>query len=563
MEGSTQRATTSHSSTATTSEPRRGSLTNDQRDKVVALQQLMRGHFDPLPPQLLHSMRILPRHDKGPIERDPEWLYCTCFLVSREWDVQKAFAMMQTVVAYRADNGLDERSQLPPAVSVRGWDNAAAVCASLGKAPRHAPDRVDRLATDVAQTLSCGLHYWDKGGRPVVYVMVDSLDEAGLIRTLKKHAAIGQTPADVMWMYGQHFIGVGEDLVLYQLQQQQQRLSGKETRDDASHPVTSPSSSSPHTSGGAQGLITLVMDLKGFHVGLLWKPMLDLFRDVARKLFQYYPDMVHRILAVNAPGLVRVAFNMVKGVMTADFQKKISFVGPQHTMEALEEEIDLAYIPAFLGGRCRCRRRRSEKAQDGNGEEDGGGCCIDGYDRADPLRRNSKAKHGKDETSTAVAGNSDSLHNEGSGEASAATDDIALSGGQRHRRVFHLRPSETVVWEFAVPHNGGADVVFSSYFVPHADTAADAAAVNWSKLSTEKLQPHQIQEGGDGAKQAGAFTASERGTLVLSWHNTRLWFKTRHVQLRVYKDASPQSNVPEEKGDEEKEVGETRKVAAS
>jgi hypothetical protein len=519
--------------------------TKDQCDKIAALQQRMRDHYNPLPPQLINLMRILPRRDGDAPELDPAWFYCACFLLSREWDVSKAFAMMQEVVAYRAANQLDAQSQLPPAVSVRGWGDTTAVYTALGKTPRHVPGRAERIAAGVSENLACGVHYLDKGGRPVVYVMIDSLDERGLINTLKRNAKIGQKPADVLWEYAQHFIGVGEDLVLYELQKQQQREMDTKTPGNDS-PTTA---SAPVTAGFAQGLITLVMDLRGFHMGLIWKPMLDLFRDVARELFQYYPDMVHRVIVVNAPSLVRVAFSMVKAVMPLAFQKKISFVGPQQTLTALTEEISADSIPAFLGGRCRCNLPTTPDSKDVSGDKGSGCSCIEGYDRSNPRGKKSKEKKrqgGVDLPGADTDGDNGNKDEEGD-ENTASTEDVSLSARQRHRRVFALRPSETVVWEFAVPH-GCNEVAFAVYFVPQAAKISrnsdNAATVNWAKMDQKQLQPYQVQES-NGAQQADAFTATEKGTLVLSWRNTRSWLKTQTLQLRVYKDIVMPSETAE------------------
>lgn len=534
------------------------SRTQEQEDKILALQQHMQNHFNPLPQQLINLMRLLPHREGDPEDHNAELFYCTSFLASREWDVQRAFAMMQDVVAYRAANHLDEaQSPLPSPVSVRGWEPEA-VCAALGKTPRKGSDRADRIVAAVASTLACGVHYWDKGGRPVVYVMIDSLDEPAMIQKLKANAKIGQKPADVLWEYGQHFIGIAEDLVVYQLMQQREKRKQDEKAEDA---AAAPPSS---TTVATQGVITLVMDLKGLHMGLLWKPMLDLFRDVTRQLFQYYPDMVHRIIAVNAPGIVRVAFNMVKGVMPADFQKKITFVGPQQSLAALEEEIDREHIPCFLGGACKCAAKE--------GREGGGGGCIDGYDRNDPRRRKANKKTREKErkgnggaaatantTATTphddsngvgedASGSDDDDGDEGTREEDGAvvpTEDVSLSAGQRHRRVFALQPAETVVWEFAVQHDG-TDVTFTVHFISQKaqQQQQQHASVNWEKVDMKKWESCQHQHN-DAARQDDAFTAEEGGTLVLTWHNTRSWFKTRSVQLRVYKDSAAQQEKEE------------------
>lgn len=516
--------------------------TQEQRDKIETLLQRMREHFQPLPPQLLTFKRLLPRSQGDPVELDVEWFYCASFLISREWNVEKAFAMMQDAVTYRAANKLDEFSQLPPAVSVRGWGDTTAVYKALGKAPRPVPGRADRIAAGMAQTLACGIHYWDKAGRVVVYVMIDSLDEPGMIAMLKKSAKVGQKPADVLWECLRHFLGVGEDLVLYQLQQQRKETaaqqSTEEEKTNADKTYGSNASSSRVTDGLTHGLITLVMDLKGFHIGLLWKPMLDLFRDVVQQLFKYYPDMVHRIIAVNAPGIVRTAFDLVKGVMPLDFQKKISFVAPQHTLAALKAEIEPEHIPTFLGGQCSC-------AENGHSGLVGAGCggqgCVDGYDRNDPRRRKAKAeakKNGKDAASTA-----DKPENAFEENDDKPTEDISISAGQQHRCVFQLQPSETVVWDFAVSPESN-DVAFTVYFVPQADSFAAQGDINWSKVDVKKLETHQVQHS-DAPRQADAFTATQAGTLVLSWYNTRSLFWTRAVQLRVYKGTSQPSEERE------------------
>lgn len=509
-------------------------LTPEQIRKIKELIQRMERHYNPLPPQLLTYRRMMstssspiaqaqttshsrsqtttlddgsdaarstgatPRHP----EHDAVWFYCGCFLMSREWDVEKAFAMMQEVVAYRAANHLDEQSFFPPAVPVQGWTTEEICAARGGQSPRPVGQRADRVCAGVAQGIACGVHYWDRGGRPVVYIMINSLDERELVRQLKEMAAVGQSPVDVVWEFAQHFLGVCESLVLHQMQQRAVQHASR--RSSALTAAAAPTSASPATAPGlSHGVITLVVDLQGLSLKMLWKPMLDIFRDVAKEFFKYYPDAVHRILCVNSPSIVRYAFRLVRGVMPVTFQRKITFVGAHDTLTTLEAVIERQHIPHFLGGDCRCA------AAEGEG-------CVAGYDPEHPRRAD--RRHGHANCTAADDG--------------ARTEDVTLSAGHECTRVFPIKAAETVAWEFAVS-GGGLDITFTTYFVPEAA----ASAMRWTRVDTKKLSDHVVHsealaDGADG------FAAAEDGVVVLGWRNTRSWFASKRLQLRAYKDTA-------------------------
>ncbi|KAK7198261.1 CRAL/TRIO domain containing protein [Novymonas esmeraldas] len=501
-------------------------LTPAQAGKIRALIRLMTEHYDPLPAQVQTYLQLMPSaptaspgggeeeadEEAAPPhpERSPLWFYCSCFLVSREWDVERAFAMMQDVVAYRAANHLDEQSFFPTAVPVRGWA-AADVCERLHKPPREVGQRADRVCAAVAQGVTCGLHYWDKSGRPVVYVVINSLDEVELMRQLRQMASVGASPSTVMWEFSQHFLGVTEALVLYQLIQREMQRSRRSSTATAS----APAGDAAPAPGLSQGVVTLVFDMKGLSMRMLWKPLLDLFRDVAKEFFKYYPDIVHRIICVNSPSLVRYAFRLVRGVMPATFQRKISFVSPHHTLSTLATVIDTAHIPHFLGGQCRCA-----------GEEGG---CLGGYDPQHPRRTAAAAGRG-------AGGDAD--HEKDTAEA--RTEDVTLAAGHECARVFHVSASEVVTWEFAVV-GGGHDITFTCFFVPHSA----AAAMRWSKVEPKKLGSYTVTSEAV-AESCDVFVAAEDGVVVLGWRNTRSWFASKRMQLRAYKETPPCPSHEEE-----------------
>ncbi|CAG9579380.1 hypothetical protein LMJF_31_2050 [Leishmania major strain Friedlin] len=501
-DGASSEAFTAHSDTHT--------LTGDQVNKIKALICLMKERYDPLPPQLETYLRLIPPTsgaasgkadgDKktGPrrSDDDPMSFYCTSFLMSREWDVQKAFAMMQEVVAYRAVNHLDEQSHFPPAFSVRGWSTED-VCRALERSPRKVGERIDRVCAGVAQGLICGIHYWDKNGRPVFYMVIDSFDEAELMRQLKQMASVGKSHVDVMWEYMVHVLSVTESLVLYQLIQRGAPLSGR--------PLTSKTTDEEAPAWDlSEGAVTMVYDMKRLTLKMLWKPIIDMFCDNSKTFFNYYPDRIHRIVCVNSPSLVRYAFLLVRGVLPAAFQRKISFVSPHDTLATLETMIDRKYIPHFLGGDCRC------EAHDGE--------CLSGYDP----RQTGRTRRTVARTDASSEGNDE-----------APTVYVKLAAGHECTRVFPVNASEVVVWEFAV-EGGGHDIIFTTFFVPQSA----ASGMQWTQVELSKLSSYMVTSEAL-AKGSDAFAVAEDGVVVLKWHNRRHWFASKRLQLRAYKEGAP------------------------
>ncbi|KAG5497026.1 hypothetical protein GH5_01548 [Leishmania sp. Ghana 2012 LV757] len=484
-------------------------LTGEQADKIKALMRLMKEHYNPLPAQLEMYLQLLPsaasaasgeedsEDSAGPrhLQRSPVWSYCGSFLVSREWDVQKAFAMLQDVVAFRAANRLDEQCFFPPAVSLRGW-SANDVCTVLRQSPRETGQRIDRVVAGVAQGISCGIHYWDKGGRPVVYMMVSSFDEVELMRQLKQMANVGKSHVEVMWEFMLHFIGVMESLVLYQAIQRDAQSTRRASASESAHEA-------PPAAELSQGVVTMVFDMKGLALKMLWKPVIDLLCSIAKDFFKYYPDQVHRIVYVNSPSLARYAFRLVRGVMPAAFQRKIAFVSSHDTLSTLETMIDKKHIPHFLGGDCRCATA--------------GGECFTGYDPQHPRRT----------VKTGAPAEAREMGND-----AFLTEDVTLAAGHECARVFPVKPSEVVAWEFAVA-GGGRDITFTIFFVPQsAATQMQWAEVELKKLSSYVVTSEALADGSD------VYTAAEDGVVVLGWRNTRSWLASKRLQLRAYKEAN-------------------------
>lgn len=486
---------------STKSTGRYPALTAEQEKKVADLIELMKKMYDPLPPPLLALQRYTPAKTSNATAPpaaapaaagtdtffSPIRHYCYCFLVSREWDLPKAFEMMQLSVSYREKSQLDQRAELPSAVSCRGWDQEA-VREALDKDVRPTSQALDRLSAAVSPYLSVGMHYWDKHGQPVLYLNLGSVDEPGLLKKLKHLANVGQTADAVIWELVQHMMGVQEQLLYYQ---QMQYAAGKLDVD------------------AGDGLIrssTIVIDLKGLTYKMLWKPALDLFMNALRTLFQYYPQCVAQIIVVNSPAMVMFAYKIVRGALPEGVQKKVHIANVADTPATLKTFIDAARVPDYLGGTCHCE-----------------GGCVHGY-HPDAKAKGGDGGAAKSDTSSTQSG--------GQGEdGGVTTEDIALKAGQELKRAFSLKDGESVVWEFA--STGGHDVAFTTYFVPEKE----AQGLDAETLHTSKLEAYVVSKGNP-SSGSDEYTAAASGLLLLVWDNKKSWFKAKHLQMKVFKQAA-------------------------
>jgi hypothetical protein len=446
-------------------------LTPDKEQKITQLLQLMQQTYNPLPDQLQVLLRYSPTSADAPTPHNTMRHYCYCFLISRKWDVQKAFEMMQENIAYRQAAKLDERSELPTSISLRGW-NQIDVVRALGNEPRLTNQRADKIVESIGCYFPCGLHRWDKHGQPVFYVTLGNISEEMLLKKLKQVANIGQTPEDVMWEMLQHLIGAGEWLAYYQ----QMQYDAGNLKVDAS-----------------EGLIratTIVVDMKGFGYSMIWKPAIDLAVHCLKKLLHYYAECVHQILVVNAPSMVSFGYRIVRSALTATIQAKVRIATPDASFALLKEYIDADSIPVHLGGHCNCT----------------GGCFNDYHPDVNG-------------TLTAIE-----EHQYGS----VITDDISLRAGAAHKKVFALRQKETVVWDFVSA--SGHDIAFATYFIPQAQ----CAGVDIEKVDVRSLEAYVVSKASP-SEGSDEFTATTDGALLLVWDNKQSWVTTKHLQMKVYK----------------------------
>lgn len=449
-------------------------LTEEREQKITELEQLMRSTFDPLPKQLVRMEHYAPSSPDTPTRENSTRLYCYMFLQARQWSVQKAFAMMKLSVAYRIENKLDERGELPPAISVRGWE-LDIMRKHMDVPERDTRGEIERIAAATRTFLEFGFHYWDRSGLPSFYMMLGGAQAHTGIKKLKQLAKIGETPLDVCWKMLQHIMGVGEALAIFV----QRCVELGYVNVD--------------TSEGHIRSCNIVLDMKGFTYKLIWKPAIDLMRGALERLFQYYPDCVHRIFVINCPPTIMFGYKLIRPTLPPSVDRKVVFASPSETLSALSQLIDPKYIPARYGGECHCE----------------GGCF-----------------------STAESGEGLSAADETDSEVGdVLTENITVAAGSDYCRIFNLVAEDTVVWDFAASQCKG--VTFTVYFIP----AVEAATMQWSTVSARKLEPYMISKDHP-TSGADTYVAQEGGTLVLMWTNRKSWFSSKYIQLRVYKEAT-------------------------
>ncbi|CCW62786.1 unnamed protein product [Phytomonas sp. EM1] len=459
-------------------------LTPSHEEKIDALLKRIEAELPPPIPFLKLAVECNPSDDDAPTPKHPVRVFAYMYLLSRGWDVERAFAMAKAVYDYRKTNHLDEVALFPPAFSLRGWD-LEAMRVFFHHPPRPQPSRVDRLFAGIGAHFSAGLHYWDKSGLPVLYLMIGRVDVRGLLKRLNEMANIGQSAADVFWEHIQHIAGVGELLLLYQ----QHLWNSRELQKDGVD--------------ASEGLIrsaTVVVDARGLRYAMLWKPALDLFKELVTRMFQYYPNCMHRVLVINCPTIILLAYNLVKGIFDKEFRKKISLLYPKDSLAALEQLIDKKHIPHFLGGECRCE-----------------GTCIEGY-----FPKNCKS------ASSSIESN----------DEDASTENITISAGTIHERSIPLKKGESVMWEFAI--KDGKEIHFSSFFIPSFEHEISEVKKKSTKSDIftrhgeAKLANYLIAKTSP-TQGAESYFATDDGVLLLVWDNKKSWFSSRKLQMRVFK----------------------------
>lgn len=445
------------------------SLDEAKEKKIDELLQCIYQKYPVTPPQLAFFLRNSKDSD-APTPCNPVRLYGYSFLVSRKWNVSNAMTMVDKVIQYRKESCADERAIFPAPFSVRGWSTDE-VQDFLGRSTRER-GVLDQLAESIDSVLEAGVHYWDRYGNPVFYVMAGRVNEVGLMKLLKRQGKVGALPSKTLWPFVEHYLLTLESLCHYQ---NAQKENGTLT-DGISF------------SKGVVRDISVVMDCRGLHYKMLWKPFLDLVKETMTTLFSVFPNCVYQIYLVNAPAVTRIAYAMVKPLLDDNIQSKVHIYSSNDTYSALEKLIDPKFIPSFLGGCCTCP-----------------GNCIATLDPTtlDQGRKRCASGDGEQEE--------------------GLTETIKVAAGGKIQKEISVELGEVIAWNFA-----GNEIDFFSYFLP-----IPIEEVRKKGILDKQKHKDFIFFHGKVKSQCNSYTAAESGTIVLIFDNSKAWLNSASLDLQV------------------------------
>ncbi|KEG07350.1 hypothetical protein DQ04_10071000 [Trypanosoma grayi] len=445
--------------------------------KITEVLVRVKGEFDPLPPLFLRAQ------SSGtcdlPTKQNEERLIAYAFLLSNRWDVEKTMKAIRDMLKFRERYQIDSLLVHPSPFCVRGFDEED-LCARLNIKMRPTVTEREKIVATLCTSLHFGIHFWDKHGIPVAYWLVGKAEVHDTLRKLKQQTPVGKTAADLGKGCAAYALEVGWNICRYQSMRLQERAV----------PGIAPAE-------GRLQAVTVVLDASGLGYKDLSRPALELLHEVLWELQAHYADAVNRLLVVNCPRMIMFAYNILKRSLHEGFQKKITFVSPADTPEALDIVIGKERVPSFLGGHCSCP----------NG-------CIASYDP----------------NAAFTAEEED--------EGDVVTEDINLKPGKTLEKAFELEKGEEVVWEFV--STSGADVRFLVNFYPKTEGISvhpERKRVVIDKSIKKTTKEHPLVHESKLADGADRFCAPQDGVLQLVWDNSRSWVQRRPIQMRVYKNS--------------------------
>ena len=222
-----------------------------------------------------------------------------------------------------------------------------------------------------------------------------------------------------------------------------------------------------------------VIDLGGLGVKHMAPKAVTVFKSMADVLADNYPEVVHKMLVINAPWIFASLYSLLKPWIPAETQNKITIVGADYraTLDAL---MPRAEWPVLYGGNV-------------------------------PTAKHLVLPRSFDPTAC----------------VGASVDDvrtaIAIGAGSAEKHAVYLRAGASCAYTVVVDER---DIDFSVEFVPGAEEGAA------SKGAAVVLQaPSRIT--GTASMGVGEHAATEAGTLYLCFDNAYSWMRSKSVVATV------------------------------
>lgn len=95
--------------------------------------------------------------------------------------------------------------------------------------------------------------------------------------------------------------------------------------------------------------LTVIFDMEGVGRHILWRPGIQMYLYMAQILEDNYPEMLKKLLVINAPAIFPILYKLCKPLVSKDTRRKIEILGGNY-QECLKKYIDDEHLPACYGG---------------------------------------------------------------------------------------------------------------------------------------------------------------------------------------------------------------------
>ena len=224
-----------------------------------------------------------------------------------------------------------------------------------------------------------------------------------------------------------------------------------------------------------------VIDLAGLGVKHMAPKAVAVFKSLADLLSHHYPEVVHKMIVINAPWIFSSLFSLLKPWIPAETQNKITIVGADYR-GALDAVMPRADWPVLFGGDV-------------------------------PTSKYLVLPRSFDPTAC-VGASADDVRTE-----------IDIAAGAAEKHAVFLRAGASCAYTVVVDER---DIDFSVEFVPGAE---EGAATKMCGATVVLQAPSRIT--GSASMGVGEHAATEAGTLYLCFNNTYSWMRSKRVVATV------------------------------
>lgn len=363
--------------------------------------------------------------------------------------------------------------------------------------------------------LPTSFHYWDREGRPVMYLKLRPMHGKKFVRDLFKLTPVSSEPKALALLYHVYMVEVMLQLIWY-LNRKHQRdnlihdaLLSAETIGTAASAFLEGNRARAHIEPATSCVV--VIDCAGAKLKkLMYKSFLQIVKPFIMLDQKYYPDTLQKLYVVNCNAAVNFSYLTIRSILHESTRRKICFATRHHTLATLSEVIDPDVLPRELGGRCECP-----------------GGCIPGYQlpsdsasiSSSYSQSESRNLDADDVTETLdLSGTLDSTLRGMRPRLTPTVEQLTVAPRKKVTLTFNVKAREEIFWEFRCKNQ--RSVQFSVIYLPVSDGGG------MFSLS----DPARVKDG------ASHYICPMAGTVILEWKNKYSMAHKINIHAKIYRD---------------------------